>query len=315
DHFDNRHPCYAGDLGIGADPELATAVAESDLLLAVGTRLDEITTGGYRLVTPPVPRQRLIHVHPGAEEVGRTYRPELAVVADPASFLGELAARPAPAARPWASRTRALHARYLHWSGTPDPGPGTLRLETVVQHLDSLLPEDAIVTNGAGNYAGWVHRFFRFKRYGTQLAPRSGSMGYALPAAVAAKVLHPAREVVCFTGDGCFQMTMQEFGTACQQDAAILVLVVDNGIYATIRMHQERRYPGRVSGTTMRNPDFAALARAYGAYGARITHDGEVADALAEARRSGGPALLHLAVAPEALTTRLALDDLRAPAG
>ncbi len=311
DHLDNRHPCYAGDLGIGIDPELEAAVHDSDLLLTIGTRLDEITTGGYRMLRPPVPAQRLIHVHPAAEETGCCYRPELAVVSSPAAFLEGLAARPVPPARPWAARTRALHARYLAWSGEPEPAPGALDLARVVRHLDALLPEDAIVTNGAGNYTGWVHRYFRFKRYGTQLAPRSGSMGYALPAAVAAKLARPEREVVCFAGDGCFQMTMQEFGTACQHGARLLVLVVNNGIYATIRMHQERRYPGRVSGTAMRNPDFAALARAYGAYGARVTRDDEIADAIAEARRSDGPAILELVVDPEVLTPRLRLGDLR----
>ncbi len=311
DHLDNRHPCYAGDVGIGVDPQLAEAIRDSDLLLAIGTRLDEITTSGYRLLAPPAPVQRLIHVHPDADEAGRTFRPELAVVSSPAAFLERAAALPAPAERPWAERTRTLHARYLSWSGEPEPAPGGLDLARVVRHLDAILPEDAVVTNGAGNYAGWVHRYFRFKHHGTQLAPRSGSMGYALPAAVAAKLLRPEREVVCFAGDGCFQMTMQEFGTACQHGASILVLVVNNGIYGTIRMHQERRYPGRVSGTVMRNPDFAGLARAYGAYGARVTRDEDIADAIVEARRSDGPALLELMVDPEALTTRLRLDDLR----
>lgn len=312
DYIDNLHPCYAGDLGIGPEPNLLRYVEDADLILAIGTRLDEMTTGDYSRLRPPVPRQSLIHVHPDPNEIGRVYRPDLAIVAAAAPFLEALAALPAPPLRPWAALSERLHAAHRRWRFEPDPTPGDLKLARVVRHVSDHLPEDAIITSGAGNYAVWVHRYSCHRRFRTQLAPVSGSMGYGLPAAVAAKIRYPEREVVCFAGDGCFQMTMQEFGTAAQYGANIVVLVVDNGIYATIRMHQERRYPGRTIGTDMRNPDFAALARAYGGFGATIRHDDEFADAFAEARRCGRPAILHLLVSPEALTPRLTLAAARA---
>lgn len=312
DYMDNLHPCYAGDLGIGPEATLLRYFTDSDLVLAVGTRLDEMTTGDYTRLAPPVPRQPLVHVHPDPDEIGRVYRPELAVVAASTPFLEALADVPPPAARPWAAETERLHAAHRRWRFEPDPTPGELQLARVVRHVSDRLSEDAIVTSGAGNYAVWVHRYTCHRRFRTQLAPVSGSMGYGLPAAVAAKIRHPEREVVCFAGDGCFQMTMQEFGTAAQEGANILVLVVDNGIYATIRMHQERRYPERTIGTQMRNPDFAALARAYGGFGATVRHDDEFPDAFEEARRSGKPAILHLMVSPEALTPRLTLEQARA---
>lgn len=312
DYIDNLHPCYAGDLGIGPEPTLLRYVADADLLLAVGTRLDEMTTGDYTRLRPPVPRQELIHVHPDPNEIGRVYRPTLAVVAGSTPFLEAIAALAPPAARPWAGETAQLHAAHRRWRYEPDPTPGDLRLSHVVRQVSDRLAADAIVTSGAGNYAVWVHRYICHRRFRTQLAPVSGSMGYGLPAAVAAKIRFPEREVVCFAGDGCFQMTMQEFGTAVQYGAAILVLVVDNGMYGTIRMHQERRYPERVIGTGLRNPDFAALARAYGGFGATVRHDDEFLDAFEEARRSSAPAILHLLVSPEALTPRLTLEAARA---
>lgn len=312
DYIDNLHPCYAGDLGIGPETTLLRYVTGSDLVLAIGTRLDEMTTGDYSRLEPPVPRQALIHVHPDPGEIGRVYRPSLAVVADSTLFLEALAELPPPASRPWAAETARLHAAHRRWRFEPEPTPGDLQLARVVRHVSDRLAADAIVTSGAGNYAVWVHRYTCHRHFRTQLAPVSGSMGYGLPAAVAAKIRYPQREVVCFAGDGCFQMTMQEFGTAAQHGANIIVLVVDNGIYATIRMHQERRYPERTIGTDIRNPDFAALARAYGGFGATVRHDDEFADAFEEARRSGRPAILHLLVSPEALTPRLTLAEARA---
>ena len=306
DYLDNRHPCYAGDVGIGINPALARRVREADVILALGARLGEITTSGYTLLRPPVPAQALIHVHADPDEVGRVYRPEIAVVARPGPFATQLAG----AARPreggaWLAGARA---DYDAWQ-EPHETPGALKLERVVAHLGRVLPEDAVLTNGAGNYSAWLHRYHRYRGFRTQLAPTSGSMGYGLPAAIAAKLEQPEREAVAFAGDGCFQMTGQEFGTACERGANIVVLVCDNGMYGTIRMHQERAYPGRVSATGLANPNFAALARAHGGHGAAVERDEEFPAALAEARAAERPAILHLRLDPRALSPRMVLED------
>ena len=307
DYLDNRHPCYAGDVGLGINPALAARVREADVILALGTRLGEITTGGYTLLAPPVPRQALIHVHPDPSELGRVYRPALAVAASAGVVAGQLAGMARPAGPEREAWRAAARADYEAWQVAPHP-PGALTMEHVVAHLNAALPEDAIMCNGAGNYSAWLHRYYRYRGWRTQLAPTSGSMGYGLPAAIAAKLEHPAREVVCLAGDGCFQMTGQEMATACERGANAVVLVCDNGMYGTIRMHQERHYPGRVSGSGLRNPDFAALARACGAHGASVERDADFAPALAAARAAGTPALLHLRLDPAALSPRLRLD-------
>ena len=305
DYLDNRHPCYVGDVGIGINPALADRVRRADVILALGARLGEVTTSGYTLLTPPCPDQALIHVHPDPSEIGRVYRPEIAVVARPAALVEQLAeAAPPRDGGAWLHEARA---DYEAWQ-VPRETPGALKLEQVVAHLNSALPEDAIVTNGAGNYSAWLHRYYRYRAWRSQLAPTSGSMGYGLPAAIAAKLHTPEREVICLAGDGCFQMVAQEFATACQQGAAIVVLVCDNGMYGTIRMHQQRAYPGRPSATTLVNPDFAALARAHGGFGATVTRDAEFPAALAEARAARCPGILHLRLDPAALSPRLRLD-------
>ena len=303
DYLDNRHSCYVGDVGIGINPKLAERVRDADLLLVLGARLGEITTSGYSLVDIPEPRQKLVHVYPDPDELGRVYRPALGIAASAGAVVQQLAASARErdlSNREWLSSARA---DYEAWT-VPQETPGALKMEDVVVHLDEVLPEDAIVTNGAGNYSVWMHRYFTHKVWRTQLGPTSGSMGYGLPAAVAAKLRYPDREVICLAGDGCFQMTMQEFGTAVQYGANIIVLISNNGMYGTIRMHQERHYPGRVSGTDMVNPDFAALARSYGGHGETVESSDDFADALARARAAGTPAILDLKVSPEALTPR-----------
>ncbi len=307
DYLDNRHPCYAGDVGIGINPALATRVRDADVILALGARLGEMTTSGYTLIRPPVPDQVLVHVHADPNELGRVYRPELAVCARPGPFAEQLALAARPRADRGSWRAAARHD-YEGWQ-QPQPTPGALRMETVVAHLNAVLPDDAILTNGAGNYTGWLHRYYRYRTFRTQLAPTSGSMGYGLPAAIAAKLEHPGRTVVCLAGDGCFQMVSQEFATAVQAGAAVVVLVCDNGMYGTIRMHQAREYPGRPSGTRLVNPDFAALARAHGGFGATVADDAAFPDAFAAARAAGAPAILHLKLDPRALTPRATLDD------
>lgn len=311
DYLDNRHPNYVGDVGIGINPALAERVRAADVILALGARLGEMTTSGYTLIEPPLPRQSLIHIHADPSEIGRVFRPELAVVARPGPAAIQLAS--AARERPGGDWLVEARTDFERWR-VPQETRGALRLERVVAHLDAVLPEDAIVTNGAGNYSAWLHRYYGYRGWRTQLAPTCGSMGYGLPAAIAAKLQHPEREVVCLAGDGCFQMVSQEFGTACTQGAAVTVLVCDNGMYGTIRMHQERAYPGRPSGTALRNPDFAALARAYGGFGATVEADADFPEALAAARSSGIPAILHLKLDPAALSPRLVLDTVRAVA-
>jgi acetolactate synthase-1/2/3 large subunit len=306
--FDHLHPNYAGDLGLGSNPKMIRRLAEADLILALGARLSEIPSQSFGLLSIPDPAQRLIHVHPGAEELGRIYVPDLAVNATPGAFLSAMASH-APAAPKQGGNT--AHSEYLDWTDLPPETPGAVQMGTVMSHLREAMPE-AILTNGAGNYATWVHRFWRFRGYGSQLAPTSGSMGYGLPAAVAAKLRHPDKDVVCFAGDGCFQMTGQEFGTAAQNGANVIVLLVDNGIYGTIRMHQERDYPRRISATDLVNPDFAAIARAYGCHGETVAKTEDFAPALERARAANRPAILHIKTDPEAITPTTTITKLRA---
>ena len=309
--FDHLHPCYAGDIGIGPNPRLAAAVKEADLVLLVGGRFGEMPSSDYTLVKSPYPDQVLVHVHPDPDELGRVYRPALAINATPEAFTAALE-RLRPGATPdWAEATEALHGAYLAWSTPPESGPGPVRMGPIMRHLEHVLPENAILCNGAGNYATWVHRFHRFRLYGTQAAPTSGSMGYGTPAAVAAKALHPDRTVVAFAGDGCFLMNGQEFATAVQYDLPIVVIVVNNGTYGTIRMHQERNYPGRVVATDLRNPDFAALARAYGGHGETVEATEEFAPAFERALASGRPAIVEIRLDPEAITPTRTLSEIR----
>jgi acetolactate synthase I/II/III large subunit len=311
DVLDNRSASYVGDLGVGANPALAERVRAADLLLAVGPRLGEITTGGYRLLEAPVARQRLVHVHPGAEELGRVYQPDLAVNAAVAPFVAALRSVPPVPGDAWGPWTEAARGNYLAWV-RPWPAPGRLDLGQVMAWLRERLPDDAVMASGAGNYTGWVHRYYQFHRLGTQLAPKSGAMGFGVPAALAAKLVHPGRVVVAVAGDGCFQMSGQELATAVQHRLDVVVLVVNNGMYGTIRMHQERSYPGRVIATDLVNPDFAALARAYGAHGEVVETTEAFPDAFERALAAGRPALLELRVDAEAMSPSVTLSALRA---
>jgi acetolactate synthase-1/2/3 large subunit len=307
--FNHDHPNYAGDCGIGINPRLRERIEGADLVVLLGTRFSEIPSQGYRLLETPRPGQSLVHVH--ATETDRFPHADLVVRCHPAQLLAGIGQ--APAELPdRAGVIRAARADFDAWSAQPPVIPGTLQMGSVIQHLRAELPDDAVITNGAGNYATWIHRFFRFRRFGSQLAPTSGSMGYGLPAAVAAKLRDPERVVICAAGDGCFQMTGQEFGTAAQHRANIIVLVVDNAMYGTIRMHQERRFPARSHATDIVNPDFAALARAYGAFGATVTRTEEFAPALAAALAADTPAILHLLLDPEAITPDTTLSKLAA---
>ncbi|OZI31347.1 thiamine pyrophosphate-binding protein [Bordetella genomosp. 10] len=313
--FPADHPCFAGDVGIGLNPALLKRVAEADLVLLVGGRMSEMPSQSYTLFDIPVPRQKLVHVHPDSGELNRVYRANLAVNTSPIAFARTLKDLKAPSRTPWAVDTEAMHASYLKWS---DPSAiktaGALQMGQVMQYLEEHLPPDAIMTNGAGNYATWLHRFHRFQQYGTQLAPTSGSMGYGLPGAVGAKRVYPSRTVVCFAGDGCFLMHGQEFATAVQYALPIIVLVIDNGMYGTIRMHQERHYPGRISATELNNPDFAAYARAFGGHGERVETSEEFGPAFERAVASGRPAILHCLIDPEVITPATTLEKIRAAA-
>ncbi len=313
--FDHLHPCYAGDVGIGINPKLGETIKNADLLVLVGARMSEMPSSDYTLLTSPYPRQPLVHIFPDASELGRLYRPTLPIVATPEAFARAFAANLPDTPPPFADMTTALHGSYLEWSTPPESGPGAVQMGPIINFLRETLPEDAILCNGAGNYATWVHRFYRFRRFRTQAAPTSGSMGYGTPAAVAAKLCYPERTVVAFAGDGCFLMNGQEFATAVQYGAAILVIVVNNGSYGTIRMHQEREYPGRVEGTSLNNPDFAALARAYGGHGETVERTEEFAPAFGRAVAAGKPALIEIRLDVEAITPTRTLTEIREAAG
>ena len=309
--FDAMHGCYAGDLGIGVNPKLIARVKAADLVLLVGGRMGEMPSQGYTLFDIPNPRMNFVHVHPDPDELGRVYRPTLAINATPTAFAATLEGVEPPKNVKWGDAAEVAHADYLAWTEQPTAVPGAVNLGAVVTWLRDRLPADTIICNGAGNYAGWLHRFFRLRRFNTQLAPTSGSMGYGVPAAVGAKRAHPDRMVVAFAGDGCFLMNGQEFATAVQYNLPIIVIVVDNGMYGTIRMHQEREYPGRVTATALRNPDFAAYARAFGGFGATVETTQDFAAAFEGAAKSGKPAILHVKVDPEAITPTTTLAALR----
>ena len=314
DTFDNRHPLYAGDVGIGINPRLAARIAAADLVIALGVRLGEMTTNGYTLLKAPRPSQKLVHIHAGAEELGRVYAADLMLQASMACAAKALESVAAPLAVPWAADAAAARADFEVNLIAPEVAP--LDMAVVVKTLQRLLPEDTVFTNGAGNFAGWLHRYCLYPglqhRGRTQLAPTSGAMGYGLPAAVAAALLYPQRTVLNLAGDGDFLMNGQELATATGYGAKKLIsVVVDNGTYGTIRMHQEREYPGRVSGSDLFNPDFAALAQAYGWRGECITQTADFEPALVRAIEAGTPSLLHLRLSADVSTSRTTLGAIR----
>jgi len=321
--FDALHPCYSGDLGIGPNPKLVERIKSADLVVLIGGRMGELPSQSYTLFNIPRPQMTFVHVHPGAEELGRVYSPHLPIHATPRAFAAALehldVPRPYPPPHAGEGRDGALrgqaeaaHADYLAWTEKPTEQPGEVNLGAVMVWLRENLPADAILCNGAGNYAAWIHRFFRFRRFGQHVAPTSGSMGYGVPAAVAMKRLYPDRQIVCIAGDGDFLMNGQEFATAVQYGLPLIVVIADNGIYGTIRMHQEREYPGRVIATDLRNPDFAAYARAFGGFGISVERTADFPAAFREAQASGKPAIIRLAIDPEAITPVTTLAKIRA---
>jgi acetolactate synthase-1/2/3 large subunit len=308
---DNRSSAYAGHLGIGADPGLVAHVQKADLLLVLGPRLGEMTTDGYRRLKPPYPAQKMVHVHAGAEELGRVYQPDLAINAAPGLFIDALANEGVPrdVAGRWADWGALNVAQERAWRA-PVSNPGGVQLAALYAHLRAALPDEAIITNGAGNYAAFLHRFFEYRGFRTQLAPTSGAMGYAVPAGIAAALVHRDRPVISVAGDGCFLMSGNELATAVRYQAKLVFLVLNNGFYGTIRMHQERHYPGRVSGTDLSNPDFVAYARSFGMEGFLVEHSDDFAPALARARATDGPALIEIRVDREAISPTARLGNL-----
>jgi len=308
--FNNDNPNYAGDVGIGINPSLSERVKSSDLLITVGARLGEMTTSGYNLLDIPMPKQALVHVYPGPEELGRVYWPELAINSSMDAFAKACAGM-MPVKAPWAEETKAANADYIAWS-QPTKVPGDVNVGEIMHILRDIMPNDGVVTNGAGNFAAFVNRFFRYRDFQTQLAPTSGSMGYGVPAGIAAKRIHPNRIVVTVAGDGDFMMTGQELATAKSHGINVIIIIVNNGMYGTIRMHQEKHFPGRTIATELENPDFQLLAKAYGAHAELVTKTANFRAAFERARESNKPAIIELKVDPEAITPSATLTELRA---
>lgn len=306
DYIDNQSFAYAGDLNVGLNPKLAACFKKADLIIALGSRLGDIETQGYSLMAD---QKALVHIHAGTEEIGRVWPTEFGVVARADEMIEALhKCTPLQRQPDWMAECRAAYDAWLQ----PTESPGDAKQENIIGWLSENLPKDAIVTNGAGNYAAWLHRYFSYKSYGTQLAPTSGSMGYGFPAAIAAKLEHPAKTVVCLAGDGCFQMTLNEMSTAMQHGASVIVIVMNNRRYGTIRMHQEKTYPARVSGTDMATPDFAALARAYGGHGETVQNDGQFAEAFKRAEASGNVSIIEVQLDDDVLSTGQSLSATRA---
>jgi acetolactate synthase-1/2/3 large subunit len=312
--FPARHANFVGDIGVGTNPELIEYARSADLLVLLGGRFSEVPSQSYTVLNVPVPAQKLVHIHPGAEELGRVYQPDLGINVSPRAFM-----RAVQELRPAATPDRSSYiaearAAYLRWSERATEVPGPFNLGQVICSLRERLPDNALIANGAGNFATWIHRFYRFEQFGTQLAPTSGSMGYGVPAAVAAACIDPTRMAVVIAGDGCFLMNGQEFATAVQYDLPVIVIVVDNGMFGTIRMHQEREYPGRVVATSLRNPDFAAYAVAFGGHGERVESTADFMPAFERALASRKPSIIHCLVDPEALSPGRSLSTIRAEA-
>ena len=318
DLLDNAHPNYVGDVGIGINPKLAARVRDADLLIAIGPRLGEMTTSGYSLLSSPVPMQRLVHFHTDAEELGSVYQAELMINSGAPQACAMLAAMAPVGASAWQASVAQAKAELTAYQEQPPifkDGQAPLDLWQVVQQLQAAIPKDAIVTNGAGNYASWAHRFYRYGGMRTQLAPTNGAMGYGVPAGIAAKIVDPARTVITFAGDGEYMMNGQELATAVQYKAGVVIIVFNNSMFGTIRMHQERDYPGRVSGTTLHNPDFAALAVAYGAHGEVVNTTAQFAPALERAlaysRDESLPAIIELRYDGNLITPNATLETIR----
>ncbi len=310
DLFNNALSNYAGELGTSANPKLIQSIKDSDLLLVIGARIGEMTSAGYTMVNIPVPDQKLIHVHSGAEELGRVYYPTLPINATMTAFAKQLRALGKIGSDKWASWTAELNKNYND-NLQHAPIPGNVQMGEIMQWMRANLPEDTIMTTGAGNYTAWPHRFYQYKTFRTQLGATNGSMGYGVPAAIAAKLTDRDRTVIAFAGDGCFMMNGQELATAMQYDARVVFIVVNNGMYGTIRMHQERTYPGRVSGTALANPDFAALAQAYGLHGEVVENTDEFSSAFERSVASGKPALIEIRIDQEAITPKMSLSAMR----
>ena len=297
DYLDNRHPNYVGDVGIGINPALLKRITSADCVLVLNARLGEMTTGGYSMFDIPKPKQYLIHIHPDPNELGSVYQPDIGLVCNSAEFIKKAVNNSKEHQNKSPTKERA---NYQAWQ-KPLTTPGNVKMEVVIKTLSNILPEETIITNGAGNYNGWLHRYFTYKGWRTQVGSTSGSMGYGLPAAVAAKLIYHDKEVICLSGDGCFQMTMQEFGTACQYGLNIIIIISNNSVYGTIKMHQEKAFPGRPSGTSMVNPNFAELAKSYGGHGEVVLSTDQFSGALERARNSNKPAILDLRTDPKAI--------------
>ena len=298
DYLNNYHPNYVGDVGIGINPELLKRIKMADCILVLNARLGEMTTGGYSMFDIPKTKQYLIHIHPDPNELGSVYQPDIGLVCNSADFIQKAAEISKDSQRKPPIKERKSYEAWQKIITTP----GDVKMEIVIKELSKTISEKTIITNGAGNYNGWLHRYFKYRGWRTQVGSTSGSMGYGLPAAVAAKLMYPNNEVICLSGDGCFQMTMQEFGTACQYGLNIIVIISNNSIYGTIRMHQEREFPGRPSGTSMLNPNFADLAKSYGGYGEVVLKTNQFLNALERAREANKPAILDLRTDPKAIT-------------
>ncbi|MDG1163117.1 MAG: thiamine pyrophosphate-binding protein [Burkholderiales bacterium] len=309
DLFDNRHPNYIGDIGIGINPKLASIVKESDLLLVVGARLGEMTTGGYALIEAPTPKQKLIHIHPGIEELGRVFQASVMInsnIEEAAEALNLLEPSES-ASTDWLNKANKTYIKNI----IPQPSTGDVDLSELMIAMRELLPRDTVMTNGAGNFSGWIHRYWQYEDFRSQIAPTNGAMGYGVPAGVAAKIACPDKLVVSVSGDGCFLMNGQEIATAIQYSLKILFIVFDNGMYGTIRMHQERDYPSHVYGTALKNPDFAALAKAYGLHAETVTSTRDIRGAIKRCIDQNSASLIHIKVDPEAITTRTTLTAIR----
>jgi acetolactate synthase-1/2/3 large subunit len=309
--FDAMHPCYAGDFGIGPNPKLLARVKGADLVLLIGDRMSEMESQSYTLFGIPEPGTKLVHVHPDPDELGRVYHPTLGINASATAFCAALEGLQPPNEIAWRGESDTAHADFLAWTEKSTPQPGGVNLGEVIVWLREHLSNDSTITIGAGNFSGWVHRFHRVRQYGGLIGSTSGSMGYGFPAALGMQTQFPGRTVVCVAGDGDFLMTGQDFATAVQYGLPIIVVIADNGLYGTIRMHQERDFPGRVVATELRNPDFAGYAQVFGGFGVKVEKTADFAAAFAAAKASGKPSIIHLKIDPEALTIGTTLSGIR----